>query len=49
MKCYFLEEGKAFSATSTPKKEIPQELLKKLEEICSKWQVRNLSQKGNSR
>jgi len=48
MKCYILKDGEKFNSTITPKETISEELEKEIDEFCIKWQVRNLSEKGNS-
>ena len=48
MKCYILEENQFFNVQKTKREEISCEMEKVINELCEKWQVRNLSQTGSS-
>ena len=49
MKCYKLEEGHAFNFDTCKVAEVSNEISKQIDEICTKWKVRNLKQEGSSR
>jgi len=48
MKCFVLEEGQTLATHEPVKKTVSKEIEKQIADLCSKWQVRNLEQTGNS-
>ena len=46
MKCYVLKEGQKLIMDNLKKEEVSPEIEKIINDICSRWQVRNLSQKN---
>ena len=48
MKCYILEENQFFNIKKKKREENNCEMEKVINELCEKWQVRNLSQTGSS-
>ena len=46
MKCYVLKEGQKLNMDNLKKEEVSPEIEKVINDVCSRWQVRNLSQKN---